>query len=79
MHSNPMFSYGYANHFRPIPLMPNQVYRFDQDKGTVRVVADGFNRCNGLAFTGDGKIAYVSVFIVRPGCRRSSVNSAKNL
>jgi len=52
--------YGYANHFRPIPLMPNQVYRFDQDKGTVRVVADGFDRCNGLAFTGDGKIAYVT-------------------
>jgi gluconolactonase len=41
--------------------MPNQVYRFDQDKGTVRVVADGFDRCNGLAFTGDGKTAYVSV------------------
>lgn len=29
---------------------------------TVRVVADGFNRCNGLAFTGDGKVAYVYVF-----------------
>jgi gluconolactonase len=41
------------------PLMPNQVYRFDQDTSTVRVVADGFDRCNGLAFTGDGKTAYV--------------------
>lgn len=32
---------------------------------TVRVVADGFNRCNGLAFTGDGKIAYMYVFPLR--------------
>ena len=52
-------SYGYVHHFRPVPLMPNQVYRFDQDTSAVRVVADGFNRCNGLAFTGDGKVAYV--------------------
>ena len=45
--------------------MPNQVYRFDQNTSAVRVVADGFNRCNGLAFTGDGKIAYVYVFPLR--------------
>jgi gluconolactonase len=45
--------------------MPNQIYRFDQDMGTVRVVADGFDRCNGLAFTGDGKTAYVLVAIIR--------------
>lgn len=43
--------------------MPSQVYRFDQDTSAVRVVADGFNMCNGLAFTGDGKTAYVFVFI----------------
>jgi gluconolactonase len=52
-------SYGHEHNFRPKPLMPNQVYRFDQDTSTVRVVADGFDRCNGLAFTGDGKTAYV--------------------
>ncbi len=39
--------------------MPNQVYRFDPDTGTVRVVADGFDKCNGLAFSGDGNTAYV--------------------
>jgi gluconolactonase len=69
-----MYSYGYANHFRPIPLMPNQVYRFDQDTGSVRVIADGFNRCNGLAFTGDGKTAYVSVAVIRHNYWHSDVN-----
>ncbi|KAK0458886.1 calcium-dependent phosphotriesterase [Desarmillaria tabescens] len=53
-------TYGYLFAFRPAPLMPNQVYRFDPDTGNVRVVADGFVRCNGIAFTGDGRTAYVS-------------------
>lgn len=51
--------YGYLNGFRPEPLMPNQVYRLDPTTGAVRVVADGFLRPNGIALTGDGKIAYV--------------------
>lgn len=42
--------------------MPNQVYRFDPDTAQVRVVADGFNRCNGIAFTQDGKTAYMYVW-----------------
>lgn len=52
-------SYGWLNHFRPLPLMPSQVYRFDPDTGSVRVVADGFDRPNGIAFTKDGKTAYM--------------------
>ena len=39
--------------------MPNQVYRLDPDTGSLRVVADGFDRCNGIAFNGDGTVAYV--------------------
>ncbi|TCD59896.1 hypothetical protein EIP91_011211 [Steccherinum ochraceum] len=54
--------YGFANQFRPPTLMPNQVYRFDPDTGSVRVVADGFNKSNGVAFSQDGKTAYVYVF-----------------
>ncbi|KAI0764122.1 D-lactonohydrolase-like protein [Irpex lacteus] len=42
------------------PLMPSQVYRFDPDTGSVRVVADGFDRPNGVAFTKDGKTAYIA-------------------
>ncbi|KAI0916502.1 hypothetical protein AcW1_010085 [Taiwanofungus camphoratus] len=53
-------TYGYLNHFRPSPLMPNQVYRFDPDTGFVRVVADGFGRPNGIAFSPDGRTAYIA-------------------
>ncbi|KAK0186535.1 calcium-dependent phosphotriesterase [Armillaria mellea] len=53
-------TYAYLYGFRPAPMMPNQVYRFDPDTGDVRVVADSFVRCNGIAFTGDGRTAYVS-------------------
>lgn len=52
-------SYGFLNHFRPLPLMPSQVYRFDPDTGNIRVVADSFDRPNGIAFTPDGKTAYM--------------------
>ncbi|KAF9465894.1 calcium-dependent phosphotriesterase [Collybia nuda] len=56
--------YGFLNHFRPNPLMPNQVYRFDPDTGAVRVVATDFDKCNGIAFTADGKTAYIYAFDV---------------
>lgn len=56
-----MIRYGWLNHFRPVPQMPNQIYRFDPDNGSVRVVADQFDRDNGLAFSADGKTAYVYV------------------
>ncbi|PCH37134.1 D-lactonohydrolase-like protein [Wolfiporia cocos MD-104 SS10] len=53
-------TYGYLNRFRPQPLLPNQVYQFDPDTGHVRVVADGFGRPNGLAFSPDGRTAYIA-------------------
>ncbi|KAI0321394.1 D-lactonohydrolase-like protein [Amylostereum chailletii] len=53
-------SYGWLNHFRPEPLLPNQIYRLDPSTGQVRVVADGFIRPNGIAFSGDGQTAYVT-------------------
>lgn len=52
--------YGFLQDFRPDPTFPSQVYRFDPATGGVRAVADGFHKCNGLAFTRDGKTAYVS-------------------
>ncbi|KAF8880549.1 D-lactonohydrolase-like protein [Infundibulicybe gibba] len=52
--------YGFLNHFRPNPLLPNQVYRFDPDTGAVRVVATDFDKCNGIAFTADGQTAYIA-------------------
>ncbi|KAF8880553.1 D-lactonohydrolase-like protein [Infundibulicybe gibba] len=52
--------YGFLNHFRPNPLLPNQVYRLDPDTGAVRVVATDFDKCNGIAFTADGQTAYIA-------------------
>ena len=42
--------------------MPNQVYRLDPVTRHVRVVATDFNRCNGIALSEDGKLAYMYVF-----------------
>ncbi|KAG5645672.1 hypothetical protein DXG03_005510 [Asterophora parasitica] len=56
--------YGYLNHFRPEPLLPSQVYRFDPKTGTVRVVATDFDKPNGIAFSIDGEIAYIYAFDV---------------
>ncbi|KAI0072711.1 calcium-dependent phosphotriesterase [Panus rudis PR-1116 ss-1] len=53
-------TYGFLNRFRPAPLMPSQVYRFDPDTGIIRVVADGFDKPNGIAFSQDGKTAYIT-------------------
>ena len=40
-------TYGERQDFRPRPVLPNQVYRFDPARGGVAVVADGFDMCNG--------------------------------
>nr|GAT53529.1 predicted protein [Mycena chlorophos] len=53
-------SYGFENNFRPRPLLPNQVYRFDVGTGEVRAVADGLVQPNGIAFSPDGATAYVA-------------------
>ena len=51
------------NRFRPEPLMPNQVYRLDPVTRRVRVVATDFNKCNGIALSEDGKLAYMYEFL----------------
>ncbi|GFZ51786.1 hypothetical protein JCM24511_09554 [Saitozyma sp. JCM 24511] len=53
-------TYGYLQDFRPLPGLPNQVYRFNEYTGAVTVVADGFNLVNGITFSPDGSIAYVT-------------------
>jgi gluconolactonase len=53
-------SYGYLNRFRPAPQLPNQVYRFDPKTKAVKIVADRFDQPNGIAFTADGKTAYIT-------------------
>ncbi|KAG2360410.1 hypothetical protein BDR07DRAFT_1412690 [Suillus spraguei] len=53
-------AYGWLNGFRPEPMLPSQVYRFDPSTGQVRVVADQFVHPNGIAFAPNGKTAYIT-------------------
>ncbi|KAL3456780.1 hypothetical protein BJX64DRAFT_296391 [Aspergillus heterothallicus] len=53
-------TYGYDQGFSPKPDLPHQVYRFDPATGSVRAVADGLGQPNGLAFSPDESILYVT-------------------
>ncbi|CAG8225614.1 unnamed protein product [Penicillium salamii] len=52
--------YGWHQGIRPKPKLPNQVYRYDPATKDVRVVADGFGRPNGIAFSPDQKVVYIT-------------------
>ncbi|KAL3455922.1 protein AkeP [Aspergillus heterothallicus] len=53
-------AYGHEQGFRPRPELPAQVYRFDPATGAIRVVADGLGKPNGISFSPDEKIVYVT-------------------
>jgi len=53
-------SYGYLGGFRPEPMLPSQVYRFNPSTGQIRMVADQLVHPNGIAFTVDGKTAFIT-------------------
>lgn len=52
--------YGSKQGFRPSPQLPNQVYRYDPATNRTRVVADGFEEPNGLAFDANFTTLYVT-------------------
>jgi gluconolactonase len=52
-------SYGYLQGFRPPPQLPDAVYRFDPASGLLDLVADDFDKPNGLAFSPDERTLYV--------------------
>jgi gluconolactonase len=52
--------YGPEQGFCPKPQLPNQVYRFEPETGSIRAVADGFGRPNGLCFSPDEQTLYVT-------------------
>ncbi len=62
-------SYGFLQGFKPEPVVGDFVYRFDPATGSLAVVADSFNKPNGLAFSPDESILYVndSAAIQGPG------------
>lgn len=52
--------YGYEQGIRPKPQLPNQVYRYDPVRNSIRAVADGFGRPNGICFSPGEKIVYIT-------------------
>jgi gluconolactonase len=52
-------SYGHLQGFRPEPLLGDYVYRYDPATGRLSVVADSFDKPNGLAFSPDERTLYV--------------------
>jgi gluconolactonase len=52
-------SYGFLQGFRPSPQLGDFVYRHDPATGRTTVVADGFDKPNGLAFSPDERTLYV--------------------
>ena len=52
-------SYGFLQGFRPPPMLGDVVYRHDPASGATTVVADGFDKPNGLAFSPDETVLYV--------------------
>lgn len=52
--------YGYHQGIRPEPELPSQVYRFDPEQASIRAIADDFVRPNGLCFSPDLKLLYVT-------------------
>jgi gluconolactonase len=52
--------YGFEQGYRPKPQLPNQVYRYDPRTRSVRAMADGFGRPNGICFSPDEDIVYIT-------------------
>lgn len=52
--------YGYEQGIRPQPQLPNQLYCFQPQIGAVRAMADGFGRPNGVCFSPDESILYIT-------------------
>jgi gluconolactonase len=52
-------SYGHLQGFKPEPLVGDFVYRYDLEDDRLTVVADSFEKPNGLAFSPDASVLYV--------------------
>ena len=53
-------SYGHLQGFRPAPEVGDFVYRHDPATGQTAVVADGFDKPNGIAFSPDERTLYIT-------------------
>jgi gluconolactonase len=53
-------AYGHLQGFRPAPQLGDHVYRHDPATGATTVVADDFDKPNGLALSPDAEVLYVT-------------------
>jgi gluconolactonase len=53
-------SYGHLQGFRPEPEVGDYVYRYEPATGRLTVVADSFDKPNGLAFSPDERVLYIT-------------------
>jgi gluconolactonase len=53
-------SYGHLQGFRPEPVVGDYVYRHDPDSGQTTVVADSFDKPNGIALAPDERTLYIT-------------------
>jgi len=53
-------SYGHLQGFRPRPTLPDAVYRFTPTTGALAVVDASFDKPNGVAFSPDCSVLYVT-------------------
>jgi gluconolactonase len=53
-------SYGHDQGYRPKPSLPNAVYRYDPATESIRAVADGLGRPNGICFSPDYSTIYIT-------------------
>jgi len=52
--------YGWEQGIRPRPRLPNQVYRYDPGTESIRAIADGLGRPNGICFSPDESTVYIT-------------------
>jgi gluconolactonase len=53
-------SYGFLQGFKPEPQVGDFVYRYDPSSGRLTVVADSLDKPNGIAFSPDERVLYVT-------------------
>ncbi|KAK5211552.1 hypothetical protein LTR20_006090 [Exophiala xenobiotica] len=52
--------YAFDQGYKSKPRLPNQVYRYVPSTGGIRAMADGFGRPNGICFSPDERVVYVT-------------------
>ena len=53
-------SYGHLQGFKPEPMVGDFVYRHDPVTGETHVLADGFDKPNGIALSPDERVLYIT-------------------